>query len=81
MKSWQLQDARRNFSRLFDDALSDGPQKVTRHGRKAVVVVSEADWDRLRAATPSLARLLAACPVEDGDLPERGPARAGDDPA
>ena len=39
MRSWQLQQARGQFSSLVDAALTEGPQRVTRRGRQAVVVV------------------------------------------
>ncbi len=40
MRTWQLQEARGRFKDLFDHALR-GPQRVTRHGKNSVVVVSE----------------------------------------
>jgi antitoxin Phd len=46
MRTWQLQTARSRFSELFDAALGSGPQRVTRHGRQAVVIVSEEEWAR-----------------------------------
>lgn len=76
MRTWQLQEARSQFSALVDEALEHGPQRVTRHGRKAVVVVSEEEWDRLQGAVPSFGTLLAQCPLDEGDLPPRRPARA-----
>jgi prevent-host-death family protein len=39
-RTWQIRDARANFSTLVDKAISDGPQIVTRNGKKIVVVVS-----------------------------------------
>lgn len=76
MRTWQLQEARSQFSTLVDEALEHGPQRVTRHGRAAVVVVSEEEWRRLSTAVPSFGRLLADCPLGDDDLPARRPARA-----
>jgi prevent-host-death family protein len=46
VRTWQLRDARANFSTLVDKAISDGPQIVTRNGKKAVVVVSIEEWMR-----------------------------------
>jgi prevent-host-death family protein len=34
VRTWQLKDARANFITLVDKAISDGPQIVTRHGKK-----------------------------------------------
>lgn len=75
MRTWQVQEARRQFRQLFDDALEKGPQRVARQGKSSVVVVSEEEWRRLSEAVPSFGELLAACPIESGDLPQRRPAR------
>ncbi len=40
-RTWQIKDARTNFSTLVDKAISDGPQIVTRNGKKTVVVSAE----------------------------------------
>jgi hypothetical protein len=58
-------------------ALKEGPQRVTRRGRDAVVVVSEAAWQqRGAAADAAFARHLLAFPAEaEPFLPKRRPAR------
>ncbi|HZS84496.1 MAG TPA: type II toxin-antitoxin system Phd/YefM family antitoxin [Stellaceae bacterium] len=76
MRTWQLQEARSRFKDLFDDALGQGPQRITRHGKQAVVVVSEAEWEKLMRRRPSFGALLAECPLDAGDLPPRRKARA-----
>jgi prevent-host-death family protein len=57
MKTYPLNEARAEFSKLFDRALAGEPQRVTRQGKEAVMNVSEDEW-RARAA-PSLGALLA----------------------
>lgn len=52
--SWKLEDAKARFSELVRRARSEGPQAVTVRGRRAVVVVDAADYERLSAAVPSL---------------------------
>ena len=47
MRTWQLQEARSRFSELVSAALARGPQRVTRHGKAAVIVVSEAHWEEV----------------------------------
>jgi antitoxin Phd len=37
---WALQDAKNQFSRVVEQALKEGPQTVTRHGRECVVILS-----------------------------------------
>jgi antitoxin Phd len=44
MDAWKLQDAKARFSEVVDRALRDGPQIVTRHGEKAVVIVAYRDF-------------------------------------
>ncbi len=44
---WPLQDAKAKLSALVDRAASEGPQRITRHGRSAAVLLSEADFQRL----------------------------------
>ncbi len=75
MKTWQLQEARSRFSHLFDEAREHGPQRVTRHGKNAVIVVSEAEWEKLTRKLPSFGALLCASPIDDEALPGRRPAR------
>lgn len=43
--SWSLAEAKAKFSEVVERARSEGPQRVTRNGKPAVVVVSEADWE------------------------------------
>ena len=72
MKDWRSQEARSRFSSLVDAALSEGPQRVTRHGEPAVVVMAVEDYERLQAlerdTTPSLPELLLAIPQDDGEF-------------
>ncbi len=67
--AWRLQDAKAQFSALVDNALRGVPQHVTRRGKRAVVVLSEQDFEALqrsaasRAGTPmSLIEHLLAIP-------------------
>jgi prevent-host-death family protein len=40
---WKLEDAKARFSEVVKLALSEGPQRVTRRGRPAVLVVADSD--------------------------------------
>jgi antitoxin Phd len=75
MRAWQLQEARNRFSELVGAALARGPQRVTRHGKSAVIVVSEAEWQEVTPKIPSFGQLLAQCPLDPEDLAKRQPAR------
>lgn len=45
---WPLQDAKARFSEVVRRARTEGPQHVTVHGREEVVVISAADFSRLK---------------------------------
>jgi prevent-host-death family protein len=47
MKIWPLQDAKNQLSRVVDQAVSDGAQTITRHGKPTAVVLSISDYQKL----------------------------------
>lgn len=47
---WTLQDAKNRFSAVVDAALAGQPQEVSRRGKPAVVILSAADYARMRVA-------------------------------
>ncbi|MGP0089375.1 MAG: type II toxin-antitoxin system Phd/YefM family antitoxin [Xanthobacteraceae bacterium] len=59
MKTYPLNEARAEFSKLVERALAGEPQRVTRYGKEAVVIVSEDDWQTRSRAAPTLGALLA----------------------
>ena len=67
---WRLQDAKAHFSQLVDHALRGEHQHITRRGKKAVVVLSETDYERLlknaKTAAPSFVVHLLSMPRDDG---------------
>ena len=72
MVAWSLQDAKNKFSEVVNAALAGEPQRVTRRGQPAVVVLAEEEYERLcrleRAAEPSLGELLVQIPQDDGEF-------------
>lgn len=80
MRNWQLQTARSRFSELVDAALGDGPQRVTRHGRQAVVVVAEEEWNSRLVVDDGFGKFLTSFPEEAGEVRPRRPARVRRDP-
>ena len=69
---WSLQDAKNRFSAVVDAAIKGVPQRVTRRGKPAVMVISVEEYERLhqleRAAAPTFADLLLAMPRDDGEF-------------
>ena len=41
---WQLQEAKNKLSEVVDLAVKNGPQEITRHGKKTVVILSMEDY-------------------------------------
>ena len=79
MTEWQLQDAKNRFSAVVEAALAGDPQRVTRRGKPAVVVLAVDEYERLRslekANAPSFVDLLLAIPQGGEDF-ERIPLAA-----
>ena len=57
-QSWQVQEAKARFSELVRDAAESGPQTITVRGRRAAVVLSADDYDRLKRPQPSMPEFL-----------------------
>jgi prevent-host-death family protein len=73
-----LQDAKARFSELVRRVRSDGPQRVTVHGRDEVVVISAEEIRRLKGdpTGESLIAAMQASPYRDVDIePGRAPMR------
>ncbi len=72
MSEWSLQDAKNRFSAVVDAALNGEPQRVTRRGKPAVVVVAVQEYERLRhlekATAATFADLLLAIPQDGGEF-------------
>jgi prevent-host-death family protein len=80
MRNWNLRDAKDHLSELVT-AAQDEPQIITRRGRRAAVVLSDEEYDRLCGRQESLVDFFArsgldeieiehteAAPREDVDL-------------
>ena len=59
MKTYPLNEARAEFSKLVERALAGEPQRVTRYGKEAVVIVSEEVWTARSRSASTLGALLA----------------------
>ena len=73
---WLLQDAKARFSELVRRVRSEGPQRVTVHGRDAVVVISAEEFRRLKGdlTGESLIVAMQASPHRGVDIePGRAP--------
>jgi len=69
--TWTVAEAKAKLSEVIDQALSEGPQIVTRSGRKAVVIVAAEEWDRKTRRQGNLAEFFAASPLSESGLKVR----------
>ena len=53
---------------MIEEAIHDVPQRITRNGRDAVVVVSVAEWENKTKRKGSLAEFFAESPLRDSGL-------------
>ena len=66
--TWTVAEAKAKFSELIDKAKSEGPQKITKHGRTTAVIVSADQWERKSKRKGNLAEFLAASPLRGSRL-------------
>ncbi|HEY6249363.1 MAG TPA: type II toxin-antitoxin system Phd/YefM family antitoxin [Candidatus Angelobacter sp.] len=66
--SWSVAEAKAKFSEVIEKAQSDGPQTITRNGRKTVVVVSADEWERKTKRKGTLAEFLLASPLRGSGI-------------
>jgi prevent-host-death family protein len=68
MASWKVAEAKARLSELIDKALHEGAQEITRHGRRAVVVVAAKEWDRRATRQENLVEFLDRSPLRGSGL-------------
>ena len=61
--SWQLQEAKNKFSRLVENAVTNGPQFVTKHGKDSVVVLSIQDYQKITKPKSNLVMFFQNSPL------------------
>jgi antitoxin Phd len=82
--TWQVQTAKARFSEVFRRARTEGPQRITKQGKEAVVMVAEEQYNRLvgKSRQPkSLVEFLRNSPLMGVELDlerDRSPARDTD---
>lgn len=66
--TWQIQDAKNQLSEVIARALKQGPQVITRHGRKTVVVVSYAEYKSLQKTQVKFSEFFRSSPLAGAEL-------------
>jgi prevent-host-death family protein len=65
---WTVAEAKAKFSEVIEQAMSQGPQTITRNGRTAVIVVGAEEWQRKTQRVGNLAEFFAASPLRGSGL-------------
>lgn len=68
MSDWQLQTAKNRLSELVENALSHGPQTITRHGKATAIVLSMDDYRKIQTGKRPLSRFFARSPLRGRKL-------------
>jgi prevent-host-death family protein len=66
--TWSVAEAKAKLSEVIDKAHSDGPQAITKNGKKTVVVVSADEWERKTKRKGTLAEFLLASPLRGSGI-------------
>ncbi|MBX0330116.1 type II toxin-antitoxin system Phd/YefM family antitoxin [Oscillochloris sp. ZM17-4] len=71
-RTWQLQEAKNRLSEVVDEALTHGPQIITRRGIETAIVLSYAEYQRLALSRVGISTFFRESPLaaaaEDLDL-------------
>lgn len=65
---WQLQEAKNKFSQVVDRAIHSGPQTITRHGEKTVVILAVEEYQKLQGREGTLVEFLRQSPLVGSNL-------------
>src|SRR5687767_13918928 len=68
---WTVAEAKAKLSEVIEHAQRNGPQTITRNGRRAVVVVDAEEWERRTKRSVNLAEFFAASPLRGSGLKVR----------
>ena len=67
MQEWRLTDAKNRLTELVDKALSTGPQTIRCRNDK-VILISQAEYERLTGKTPTFKQALLNPPHNLDDI-------------
>ena len=67
MHSWKLAEAKYRLSEVMARAKREGPQEITKHGKRDCVLVSAADYDRMKPESSDFKDWLLGAPKLSDD--------------
>ena len=68
---WTVAQAKAKLSEVIESALKEGPQTITRNGRRTAVVVDAEEWERKTQRSGTLADFFKASPLRGSGLKVR----------
>ncbi len=68
MLTWQVQQAKNNFSEVIERASHGDPQVITKHGTEVAVVISIDQFKSLKARSQSLVEFLLESPLAGSEI-------------
>lgn len=66
--SWQIQEAKAQFSELISEALTHGAQIITKHGKQIAILMSQEDFERHTKPKISFLDFFKKAPCQDIEL-------------
>jgi prevent-host-death family protein len=67
-RRWQLQEAKSRFSEVVKDAMSEGPQLITRHGEEVAVLLSAKEYKTLTRPKGGIVDFFSRSPFAKAGL-------------
>jgi prevent-host-death family protein len=67
MHDWSIRDAKDHLSQLIEAAQRE-PQAITRRGRRAAILLSEQEFERLQRQAEPLSNFFARAGLEDVEI-------------
>lgn len=68
MRTWQLQEAASRLSEVVKQAAKEGPQGIAVRGETRAIVVSSADFTRLKQPRQSFTEFMRRSPLHGVEL-------------
>lgn len=65
---WQMQEAKSKFGEVIEEALKQGPQVITKHGRETAIVLSWEDYRRMTISQKKLSDFFGESPLVGVEL-------------
>jgi prevent-host-death family protein len=61
--TWQLQEAKNKLSKVVENALSQGPQIITRRGVEVVIVIAYEQFKKMTVSEQKLSDFFRSSPL------------------